>query len=205
MSEEVLVERGQPPRVALLSFTIEPRERVTDLACNLLSQGAQIDLFVMKPQGWRNLEDDPRVRIHSLDGAEMRHPVRWAEHLLIYRAPRAALALARRLAGHGALGRLVEALERGHERIAGAFHRRIFMRVYVIFRPWVLAGLFRKPLRSIGLTGVDRIVATDILTVPLGWRLARRYPAAVATTSLTLPDYRDQGSAEVISTSDGVS
>ena len=190
-----------PPRVVLLSFNLRPNERVIDLASDLLSQEAQIDLFVMKSDGWSDFEGHPRMRIHSLDGAEMRHPVRWVEHMLVYRAPLALLARARRLVGNAAPGRPVAALERGYERIADAFHRRVFMRVYSIVRPWVLARLFRKPLRSIDLSGVDRIIATDVLTVTLGWRLARRYPAAAATTSLTPPVYRDPVPADAIATS----
>lgn len=173
--------------VLLLSFVIRPHPRVTNLARQLLDRKVRVDLLVINAGAWAELAPHPLLRIHSLDGAEHRHPVRRLERVVVHRLPAAALGGAARLAGTGPLAAPLGSLQRGHGRLAETFHHRVYMRAYGIVRPWLLARLFRAAVRSIDLGDVDRIIASDILTVTLGWRLARRVPSAVATTSIGLP------------------
>jgi hypothetical protein len=70
-------------------------------------------------------------------------------------------------------------------RIAGFRPTRILgVRIYGLARSWLLARRARATLAGLHLEHTDRIVAADLPAVTLGWRLARRYPRAVATTAL---------------------
>lgn len=178
---------GGRPRVLLLAFNINPSERVTQLVDRLLDEGARIDLLVLSDKNWGDYADRPDLHILALNGAEKKHPVLRAERIIVTRAPQKVLDGLGRLTGDGAAGRPVRKLSRGHERVAKAFHKRVFMKTYQNFRPLVLSKIFAKRLPALGLDQVDMIVASDALSVTLGWKLARRFPKAVATTSLDPP------------------
>ncbi|OZV80973.1 hypothetical protein CA850_12500 [Micromonospora echinospora] len=182
-AEAATVTAGRQPRVLLLSFNLRPHERVIALAENLIEQGALVDVLVMDDQGWQDVIGRPNLRVHSLDGAERRHLVMRAERVAVFRGPGAVLSGLGKLTGQ----RPVRPLVRGHEKLAGAFHRRVFMKSYAAVRPMVLSRLFERRLPDLGIDRVDAIIASDMLTVTLGWKLAKRFPNAVATTSLDPP------------------
>ncbi|RZU74544.1 hypothetical protein EV384_3016 [Micromonospora kangleipakensis] len=184
-SAEVAVDRQ--PRVLLLSFNMRPHDRVVALAERLLDEGARVDLLVLSDKNWADFADRPGLRVLALNGAEKRHPVLRVERILVTRAPEKVLNGLGRLTGDGAAGRPVRVLSRGHTRVSRAFHRRVFMKTYANFRPLVLSRIFDKRLPAFGLDNVDMIVASDALSVTLGWKLARRFPHAIATTSLDPP------------------
>ncbi|PWU44325.1 hypothetical protein DLJ46_26570 [Micromonospora globispora] len=171
----------------LLAFNLRPHERVKALAERLLDEGARVDLLVLSDKNWDDLADRPNLHILALRGAEKRHPVMRVERILVTRAPEKVLNGLGRLTGDGAAGRPVRSLQRRQERLSKAFHRRVFMKTYQNFRPLVLSRIFDKRLPGLGLDHVDMIVASDALSVTLGWKLARRFPNAVATTSLDPP------------------
>lgn len=181
------VAESRQPRVLLLAFNLRPHERVKALAERLLDEGARVDLLVLSDKNWDDLADRPNLHILALQGAEKRHPVLRAERILVTRAPQKVLNGLGRLTGDGAAGRPVRSLQRRQERLSKAFHRRVFMKTYQNFRPLLLSRIFDKRLPGIGLDHVDMIVASDALSVTLGWKLARRFPNAVATTSLDPP------------------
>ncbi|MFI7577265.1 hypothetical protein [Micromonospora sp. NPDC049497] len=182
-SETATATAGRQPRVLLLSFNLAPHDRVIELATRLLDQGARVDLLVMDDAGWQGLAGRPNLWIHSLDGAERRHVVMRAERAAVFRGPAAVLTGLGKLTGE----RPVRPLVKGHQRAAGAFHRRIFMKSYAAIRPLVLSRLFERRLPALGIDDVDVIIASDVLTVTLGWKLAKRFPKAIATTSLDVP------------------
>jgi hypothetical protein len=70
-----------------------------------------------------------------------------------------------------------------------ARYRRIFMPVYRLVRPLMLSHRAKAVLVDLDFGSVDRIVAADRPAVPLGWRLARRYPSVRATTALDRKPY----------------
>jgi hypothetical protein len=190
-----------PPRVMLIAFTYKIPDRVRNYARELLDDGVLLDLVILSasawsdddPDGWREISQHPRLRLLALTGAEHGHPVRRAERVIVHCLPRKALLGTRRLARKvlplRPLDKPVGKLQDGHDRVASAFHRRAFMPVYKVFRPRLLAGLFDKRLGDVDLSGLDRIVAADVYAVTLGWRLARRHPSVVATTSLVARPY----------------
>ncbi|KAB1911949.1 hypothetical protein [Micromonospora sp. AMSO31t] len=185
------VEPGtvRKPRVLLLAFNRKPHEKVVALAERLLDEGARVDVVVLTDKNWTELADRPDLRFFALGPAEQRHPVMRAERLVVTSGPRRVLSGLGRLSGEGAVARPIEGLSRGQQRVSKAFHKRVFMKVYQNFRPLVLARLFDRRLPEIDLQGdpADLIVASDALSITLGWRLARRFPHAVATTSLVPP------------------
>ncbi|NES31037.1 hypothetical protein GCE86_03945 [Micromonospora terminaliae] len=189
--EAQAVEPGaaRKPRVLLLAFNRKPHERVVALAERLLDEGARVDVVVLSDKNWAELADRPDLRFFTLDEAEKRHPVMRAERIVVTNGPRRALNGLSRLSGEGAASRPIEGLRRGQQRVSKAFHKRVFMKVYQNFRPLVLARLFDKRLTGIDLEHdpADLIVASDALSITLGWRLARRFPHTAATTSLVPP------------------
>lgn len=68
------------------------------------------------------------------------------------------------------------------------------MKTYANFRPMVLSRIFARHLPALDLDHVDMIVASDAMSVTLGWKLARRFPNAIATTSLDPPSAAEAAS-----------
>jgi len=186
---------GDPIRAMVMAFTYRIPERVRNYVVNLLAEGVEVDLVIVAVESWSDhdlaqwneVRSHPRLRVHTLDGAELRHPVRRAERLLVYRLPGGALARTRRLTRRiRPLDVPMQALENGHKRVADAFHHRVFMRLYRLGRPWLLSRLFRKRLRTMDFAALDRVVAADIFAVTLAWHLTRRHPRLVVTATLDL-------------------
>ncbi|MBE1488668.1 hypothetical protein [Plantactinospora soyae] len=186
---------GTPVRVMVLAFTHRLPERVRNYVLNLLAEGVEVDLAILgtdawsehEPEQWAEVSRHPRLRVHSLDGAEHRHPVRRAERLLVYKLPGGAVAGTKRLAGRGPRpGAGGQPPEEGRQRISDAIHNRVFMPFWRLGRPRLLARMFHKRLATVDFTGVDRVVAADVYAVTLGWQLARRHPHLVATMQLDL-------------------
>lgn len=166
--------------VLLVSFHRRPRPRVHRYARRALSLGANLTVVVLDPTDWRELAEEPTVRLYVLPGAGRRPP--WLvtlENRVVFRIPISMLAVAGRLSGDGRFGRIAT-------RILGVlqrWHGRIAYHIDQISRPLLLAGLHRR-LSDAELGGLDQIVAADQLAVPFACRLARRYPHAIATTAL---------------------
>jgi hypothetical protein len=179
-----------PGRVVVVSFTKNPPDQVREYIDAVLAAGADVDLFVLHGEPWLEVGLDPRVRLHVPSRGEDRHPIQRAERLFVYRIPHTAISASRWLAARVGLGRAlrgpIDTAERGLDRIAGIFHRRVFMVGYQLIRPHLLARMLRAPIRAAELGSVDRIVAADTASVTAGYQLARQYPDAVATTSMRL-------------------
>ncbi|MFI5834044.1 hypothetical protein ACIA5A_10250 [Micromonospora sp. NPDC051300] len=171
-------------RALLLAFNHKPHDRVVALAERLLDEGARLDVVVLSDTNWAELAERPGVRLFTLGAAEKRHPLLRAERLVVTSGPRKVAGGIGRIAGGAANG-----LRRRQERLSRAFHKRVFMKAYANVRPMVLSKLATKRLSELDLDRdpVDLIVASDALSITLGWRLARRYPQVVATTSLDPP------------------
>ncbi|MBF9133823.1 hypothetical protein I0C86_33545 [Plantactinospora sp. S1510] len=194
---------GAPVRVMLLAFTHRLPERVRNYVLNLLAEGVEVDLAILgtdawsehEPEQWAEVSRHPRLRVHSLDGAEHRHPVRRVERLLVYKLPGGAVAGTKRLTGRGQRSGDGGQPEEGQQRIADAIHNRVFMPFYRLGRPRLLARMFHKRLAGVDFTDVDRVVAADVYAVTFGWQLARRYPHLVATMQLDLNLHESHRSA----------
>ncbi|NJP32627.1 hypothetical protein [Micromonospora thermarum] len=186
-----------PLRVMIISTVYQLKERIRNYVRDLLEkEGIRVDLVFLgaksweevDPEGWEQVRNHPLLTLYTLDGAEHRHPLRRVERVIVLRAPEAVLSRATRLTERVGplrpLQRPAKALENGHRRVAGAFHSRIYNKAYKLARPSVLAKLFGRRLADVDFRTVDRIVATDVYAVTLGWRLARKHPHLVATTAL---------------------
>jgi hypothetical protein len=186
-------------RVVLLSLNYVPARRAVRYANALVAAGVDVDLVVTqeKSASESQIELDPRVRIHPVVVEEAKHPIRRAERLLVFRLPGGALAKARVVTSRSKVTRPVDvaldAAQRGHERVAGGIHHRLFWPAFKVVRPMILARKARKKLQALDIGTADRIVACDVAAVPLGWRLARRYPKVIATTALDLKPYMSAG------------
>lgn len=181
------------PRVLLLNLNYKVSDKVLGYVTQLRRAGVEVDLVVPELRAVEEVELEPGVRVHPLLSDEREIPLRRAERLLAYRLPGAVIGFVRRVAVRGPLARpaepVVSVLERGHRRAAGIFHGRVFVPFYRQVRPWLLARNGRRAVARLDVAGADRIVAADHSAVPLGWRLARRYPRVTATTALTTAPY----------------
>lgn len=181
-------EPSRRPQVLVLVLNRRVPERVVHYADFLLASGVEVDLMTTDENSAREAALDPRVRVHPVIRAEGALPVRRVERLLLYRLPGGTLARARRLTGRSRLLRgpdwCLQQAERLHRRLARAVHMRIFMPVYRVIRPWLLANAARPLVRRWDATPVDRIVAADLSAITLGCRLARRHPGIPATNTM---------------------
>ncbi|HEU4349035.1 MAG TPA: hypothetical protein VFR35_14755, partial [Actinoplanes sp.] len=76
------------------------------------------------------------------------------------------------------------ATRRGQRWVSRKIHYKLYWPAFKVMRPWLMARQGRRVVQAFDLAGADRIVAADAPAVPLGWRLARRYPGIRATTAL---------------------
>jgi hypothetical protein len=186
-----VLETQADHHVVIITLSHTPSERATAYAEFLIGKGVEVDMIVVdrKAAGVVTLP----CRVHPVVVDEMRMPLRWLENVIVYRLPGGALARAQRLATRARLTRVanpaIASLVRIHRRLAGVFHRRVFMRLFTQVRPWLLARRARSVLRGIDLSRTERIVVADTGAVTLGWRMARRVPRAVATTVLDRKPY----------------
>ncbi|WBB81625.1 hypothetical protein O7606_09805 [Micromonospora sp. WMMD882] len=184
-------------RVMVISTVYRLNERVRNYVRALLEEeGLRVDLVFLGAEAWQEADPEewavvsghPNLTLYTIDGAEQRHPLRRVERVLVHKAPRAVLTRATRLTEKVAplrpLRTPAKALENGHRKVAGAFHKRLYIKAYRLARPSVLAKLFRQRLADVDFRTVDRVVAADVYAVTLSWQLARRHPHLVATTAL---------------------
>jgi hypothetical protein len=166
-----------------------PSERVVALARRLCADGAELHLFVLASDVWRDLDLSPPPRIHHPRRPEDRHPAYRLQRMLAFRLPGAVSALVRAATGGRSdrpAGRVVSAVTSGQQRFSELLYGRILHPAYRMVRPLLLAGMFRPEVRALDQCPINRIVACDLDAVTLAARLARRHPTAVATTSLDL-------------------
>ncbi|MCD0484717.1 hypothetical protein LO771_20550 [Streptacidiphilus sp. ASG 303] len=184
---------GADRRVLLLALNTRRVAAVCEDAAFLLSRGFAVDLLTVNPDPWRAAGLPPAVRAWSLRTGEGRHPLPRGERLLVYRAPRKALALLRRAAephyGHPGAGRPLElaigAAVRAHTRLADAFHHRFFIRGYRVVRPYLLWRVARRdPGPALVSAGTERVVVYDTYAVPTAWHLGRRHPRVAISLGL---------------------
>jgi hypothetical protein len=175
------------PRVVVLSLSYRTPQRIVTYIQDLLDVGVDVDLLVAERNSTADIENlDPRIRVHRITDAVGALPVRRIERKLVFGLPGKMVGVTRKLSAPSAL---VNALDRGQRSASQGVHEALFAPMFKVTRPWVLARKGRRAVEAFDLAGVDRIVAADTPSVPLGWRLARRYPQIRATTSLDRKPY----------------
>jgi hypothetical protein len=182
-----------PGRVALLSFTQAPPDRVKEYVGFLLSRGVPVSVVCLSAGGWREFRGVGHLDVVPLRQAERQHLVNVLESVIVYDVAGAAIHRARRLARRAPVLRPpVTVIYRTHRKVARAFHTKVYNRFYALVRAQVLASLGRRELRRNGpIPPLARIVAADTHAIALGWRLAKQFPQAVATTALERQPYAD--------------
>lgn len=180
----VVGAKDAPAHVVLLALNHPTPRRVIHYAHWLIARGVNVTLVTVQGDHWRALGLDPRVDLRTLREAEGRHPLPRGERVLVHRAPRALLRRAKERADARPVELALGALERGHQRAADAFHRKVFLRGYRVLRPYLLAQVAEPALRGIDFATVDLVVAADSNGITLGWQLARRHPQLAATTAM---------------------
>jgi hypothetical protein len=180
-------------RVALLSFARTPSDRVKEHLAFLLSRGVPVTLVCLCRGHWREFRHVEHLDVVPLSRAERQHLFNILESVLVYDVAGAALYRARRLARRApALRPPVTMIDRTHKKVARAFHTKVYNRFYALVRAQILASLGRRELARKGpIPPLERIIAADTNAVALGWRLAKRFPQAVATTALERQPYAD--------------
>ncbi|MGJ7442410.1 hypothetical protein [Aquipuribacter sp. MA13-6] len=170
----------------------------------LLEHGVDVVLITGAREPWDAEGLDERVQVHTLEQGEARNPVLRVERLVIH-APRFLLGLLQRLLGRRSGP--VDAVRARYDRLAQAFHRRVFMRGYRVLRPWLLWRVARRDvLPRLDVASFDEVVVGDSHAIPLGWHLARLHPDLKVGFSLDRAAYgdaTDPGDPEVDTAADG--
>ncbi|UUS31023.1 MULTISPECIES: glycosyltransferase family 4 protein [Streptomyces] len=187
---------GEPVgRAVVLALTPAKPRRIVDFANHLVGKGVEVTLVTAQaPLLWERLDLDPSVPVVSVGDAEKKLRIPRAERFLVYRAPRAVLRRARRLAAKNreAIGPelAVATVQRAHTKVANAFHKKVFTRGYKEVRPQLFARIAkRRVLPELGLDRVDTVFVSDINSTVTGWKWAKSHPHLKVTTSLDRTAY----------------
>ncbi|MET9671059.1 glycosyltransferase family 4 protein [Streptomyces sp. NPDC006475] len=191
VAEAAQYEVAEPVgRAVVLALTPSKPRRIADFASHLVEQGVHVSLITARATAeWERLALHPGIAVLSLESAERKLYIRRAEHFVVYRAPRAVLRRARRVAARSreAIGAelAVAAAQRTHMRYANAFHKKIFNRGLKVVRPRLFAALVRRHAQSeLDLQVTDHIFVSDINSTVAGWNWAKVYPHLQVTTHL---------------------
>jgi hypothetical protein len=172
-------------KVVVIALNHRRHRAISAEAAWAIDHGVEFHLVTVSQEGWPFL--DPRVHLHELRVGEGAHPVPRIERLLVFRIPRGVFiradAALEKLAGTSAAPvarpalSAERALNAGYEKVAGAFHHRLFVRFYRLLRPYILWRIADKQvLPAVGVDQADQVVVQDAGAITLGWHLARRHP-----------------------------
>ncbi|MFF4830455.1 glycosyltransferase family 4 protein [Streptomyces sp. NPDC001315] len=182
---------GEPlGRAVVLALTPPKPRRIVDFANHLAAKGVEVTVVTAhSPKPWGRLNLDPSVSVLSIEDAEKKLRIPRAERFLVYRAPRAVLRRARRIAAKNreAIGPelAVATMQRAHTKVANAFHKKVFNRGYKEVRPQLLARIAkRRVLPELSLDLVDHVFVSDINSTVTGWKWAKSHPHLKVTTRL---------------------
>ncbi len=175
-------------RAVILALTPpgKPR-RVVEFANFLVEHNVEVTLVAGKAdQFWEHWGLDNRVPVLNIEDAEKRLRIPRGERFLVYRAPRAVLRKARKMA---ALNRksigpelAVASVQRVHTRAANAFHRKVFNRGYGEIRPHLLSRVAKRViLPELRLDLADHVFVSDISSTVTGWKWAKAHPHLTVT------------------------
>jgi hypothetical protein len=187
---------AKAPRVVVLSFSYHPPRSVRTYVDDLVSVGVEVDLLLAETRSTEELDIDPRVKVHTvLDVEEPRLPVRRVERAIVFGVWEKAIGKARTYTQDRKALRGVDAAlgvaKRGQGFVSRGVHYKLFWPAFRVARPWILTRRSHQLVESLDLANVDRIVAADPPSVPMAWRLAKRYPDIRATTALDRKPYID--------------
>lgn len=178
------------PTGAVAVFALERRIRpaIVNYVRHLVEHGTTVHLVVVDDEHREVMREElgpeAPVVIHPLLRSERRLLVRRVENGLVFWLPGALADRAARPLHRRGQRATVARLDDQRVRLSRSAHVRGFLPIYRIIRPWLLARRWRSIEREVDLGSAARIVAADLGATTLVWRLAKRYPAAVATTAL---------------------
>lgn len=152
-------------RILVLALNRRVSDRVVDYVGQLAGRGAEVVLVVAGAPPESGVPADGSVRVVSLLDGGGWTPLRGLERLVT---------------GPRRTGRLA------------VLARRVPVTVYAQLRAALLAGRGLRRLGPDKIGDVDAVVAADIDSVTLGYRLARRRPDVVVTSALKLELLPDQ-------------
>ncbi|MCX4739197.1 glycosyltransferase family 4 protein [Streptomyces antibioticus] len=181
---------GLAGRAVVLALTPAKPRRIVSFANDLVAKGVEVTIVTAQPSMmWGKLGLDSTVSVLSIEEAEKKLRIPRAERLLVYRAPQAVLRRARRIAAknRGAIGPelAVASVQRAHNKVANAWHKKVFNRGYKEVRPQLLARIAkRRVLPELSLDQVDHVFVSDINSTVTGWKWAKRHPHLKVTTNL---------------------
>lgn len=175
--------------VLFLALTATRARAISRQSHFLLERGVDVVLVTTNPDPWYAEHGlDARVQVHALRSGEGRQIVPRAERVLVFRIPRGVFRRLRRLPGRA--GAASRAVERRYERAADLFHRKVFQRLYTVFRPYLLWRVARREVLSrIDMAAVTEVVVGDSHAIPLGWHIARANPSVQVSFSLDRSAY----------------
>ncbi|MGW0787330.1 glycosyltransferase family 4 protein [Streptomyces sp. NPDC002911] len=184
----------QVGRAVLLALAPPKPRRVADFANHLLERGVHVTVVTANNSAWRRTGLDPRVTLVSIEQGEKRLLIPRGERFVIYKAPRAILNRARRMARKRRTAitseLVVAATQRVHSKAANAFHKNVFNRGYREVRPQLLSRIARrKALPELRLDLTDHVFVCDINSTVTGWKWAKSFPNLTVTTNLDRTTY----------------
>lgn len=181
-------------RVAVISFTEQPSNRLKKYVHFLISRGIHVTLVSTTSASWEEFQTVPHLQVTPMRRHEYRHPLNRSEYLLVDVVPGKIMSFAERATGTR-LGRPlrnpIRSGSRMQRKLSRAVHYRIYNKLYQLVRPRVLSKIARNKLDGLRHTRFHRIIAGDTTAFTLGWHLAKLNPEAIATTSLDEDPYAD--------------
>lgn len=190
-AKEAAGEAAEPVgRAVVLALTPGKPRRIANFANDLVDRGVEVTLVTAQStRQWARMGLGPGVPVLSIEDAEKKLRIPRAERFLVYRAPRAVLRRAQKIAAKNrdALGPelAVATVQRAHTKVANAWHKKVFNRTYKEVRPQLLARIAkRRVLPELSLDRVDHVFVSDINSTVTGWKWAKSHPHLKVTTSL---------------------
>ena len=187
-------------RAVILALTPpgKPR-RIVEFANFLVEVGVEVTLVAGRADNfWQRAQLDARVPVISIEDAEKKLRIPRGERFLVYRAPRAVLRKARKMAARNraSIGPelAVASVQRAHTKAANAFHKKIFNRGYKEIRPQLLSRMAKRvALPELRLDLADHVFVSDINSTVTGWKWAKAHPHLTVTMHLDREIYAPKG------------
>ncbi|MFE9201841.1 hypothetical protein [Micromonospora sp. NPDC007230] len=160
-------------RTLFLALGATRRRAVVAESGQVVAEGGEAVVLINSAASWRRETFPDGVQVVEVAQLEQQQPVRRAETLLLYRAPRFLL---HRVVGRGRLRPRARRASKAYERrIADRVHRRLFLPAYGRLFKQARSRVVAREVRR--QAPFDVLVVTDALSMPMAVDLLDRWAA----------------------------
>jgi hypothetical protein len=167
-------------QVLFLALGASRQRAVVEESAAVVAVGNRAVVLVSKKKSWDGHAFASGVELVTAEELTARHFSRRLERLVLYRVPYLVVCVV----GRGLLGSRAQRAYKAYERkIAGRFHRRVFMPLHRKLWPKLTDQMVRRHFTKATSSRDLLVVVTDPLSVPRALRLTRYW----ASKGLTPP------------------